>query len=101
MFLGHQLVLFLASFLGWLLQAGDVSSAFLQGNQLERELYLRLPRDMPPRVANWCRQKLGTKCRGDVVRARKGVFGLGESPRLWYLRSGPSCSRWASSRFGS
>ncbi len=42
-FLGHQLILWMAAFCGWVLQTGDVSAAFLQGEELEREIYLRTP----------------------------------------------------------
>ena len=63
----------------------DVSAAFLQGVPLQRELYLRLPKNWPMRVLDWLRKKLGPGMPSDFIRARKGIFGLGGSPRMWYL----------------
>ena len=59
--------------LGWGASAGDITCAFLNGNRLERELYIRQPRaglgDLDPR---------------QLVRLTKGVFGLVDSPNAWW-----------------
>lgn len=86
---GHMILLVVATTLKWEIFMCDVSAAFLQGVPLRRELYLRylrVPKNWPPRVLDWLRKKLGPTMRSDFIRARKGIFGLGESPRMWYLR---------------
>ncbi|CAE7822217.1 GIP [Symbiodinium sp. CCMP2456] len=59
----------------WSAAAGDVQAAFLQGVELQRELWLSQPKSgidgLHPR---------------QLARIRKGVFGLSESPRMWYDR---------------
>ncbi|CAE7504711.1 RE1 [Symbiodinium sp. CCMP2592] len=59
----------------WTTAAGDIQAAFLQGVELQRELWLSLPRGgvkgLHPR---------------QLARIRKEVFGLSESPRMWYDR---------------
>ena len=59
----------------WTAAAGDVQAAFLQGVELKRELWLAQPKSgvegLHPR---------------QLARIRKGVFGLSESPRMWYDR---------------
>ena len=57
------------------LGSADISTAFLNGHQLDRELCMRMPEDlMVPSVA------------GRVVKVLKGVYGLRQAPRLWYER---------------
>ncbi|CAE7658216.1 RE1 [Symbiodinium sp. CCMP2456] len=59
----------------WQAAAGDVAAAFLNGVYIQRELYMRQPRGgvrgLDPR---------------QLLRVKKGIFGLTESPRLWYDR---------------
>ena len=52
-FWGHQLILWMAAFCGWVLQTGDVSAAFLQGEELEHKIYLRIPTALPAGVLGW------------------------------------------------
>ncbi len=82
----HQLLMFYASLMGWVCWCGDVKSAFLQGVPLERSdaLFLRVPMSWPTRVLEHLWKRLGPQHRRDILRIRKGVFGLVESPRLWY-----------------
>ena len=60
---------------GWTASAGDVQAAFLQGVELQRELWISQPRHgvdgLDPR---------------QLARVRKGIFGLSESPRMWFDR---------------
>ena len=60
---------------GWEASAGDITAAFLNGDRLEREIYLKQPRtglgDLDPR---------------QLLRVVKGVFGLPDSPRKWWKR---------------
>ncbi|CAE7582602.1 RE1 [Symbiodinium sp. CCMP2592] len=59
----------------WKAAAGDVQAAFLQGVELGRQLWMAQPKSgisgLDPR---------------QLARIRKGVFGLSESPRMWYDR---------------
>ncbi|CAE7456103.1 RE1 [Symbiodinium sp. CCMP2592] len=59
----------------WKAAAGDVQAAFLQGVELSRRLWVAQPKSgiqgLDPR---------------QIARIRKGVFGLSESPRMWYDR---------------
>ena len=59
---------------GWDLMSFDVETAFLNGIALARELYCWPPND----VKNIDPKKLW--------RLKKGVFGLTEALRLWWLR---------------
>lgn len=67
----------------WRLKAADIKSAFLKGEEFapgERELYIANIRticDDEPDLP------LG---EGGLARLRKGIFGLSDSPRRWYLR---------------
>ena len=60
---------------GWKIAAGDVQAAFLNGLELKRSLWMHQPRcgieGLDPR---------------QILKIRKGVFGLSESPRMWYDR---------------
>ena len=53
----------------------DVSSAFLNGRAMTRELYARVPHDL-----------LVPEMRGKLLRLKKGVYGLRQAPRLWWER---------------
>ena len=60
---------------GWKGFAGDITAAFLQGEPLERELYIRQPK---------C--GLGNLHPEQLVRLTKGVFGLVDSPNAWWKK---------------
>jgi len=66
----------------------DVSSAFLQGEDLpaDRKLFMRVPNNLPKHASDHVQRWAGPGYRSDVVRIVKGIFGLSESPRLWYER---------------
>ena len=85
--LAHNILNMVAVQLGWVVQYEDVSAAFLQGQRLpeEREVYVPLPTGYPDHVTDFIKEKVGAGCRSDLLRLRKGGFGLCESPRLWYL----------------
>ena len=68
-------VLFLAAQLGWRLAAGDVEAAFLNGVESRRGLYFEPPRRGLPGVEE-----------GSLIEIIKGVFGLSNSPRLWWQK---------------
>ena len=66
-------LLFLAAQLSWRLAAGDVEAAFLNGIESKRHLYFEPPRRGLPGVEE-----------GSLIEIVKGVFGLSNSPRLWW-----------------
>ena len=66
-------LLFLAAQFGWRLAAGDVEAAFLNGIESKRNLYFEPPKRGLPGVEP-----------GSLVEIVKGVFGLSNSPRLWW-----------------
>jgi len=70
-----HLLLSLAASRRWALGSFDVKDAFLSGKVNSRELYVRPPRE-------------GIKGlqQGVLIQLVKGVFGLKESPRLWWLQ---------------
>ena len=73
----HLLLQILASNLdkGWKGYAGDVTAAFLCGEDLVRELYLRQPRT-----------GLGDLHPEQLLCIRKPIFGLVDSPSAWWTK---------------
>ena len=59
----------------WVAAAGDITAAFLNGDGMERELFLKQPKN---------------GLRGlhpeQLLRVTKGIFGLPDSPRRWWKR---------------
>ncbi|CAE7372060.1 RE2 [Symbiodinium sp. CCMP2592] len=58
----------------WRASAGDVTAAFLNGKQISRQLFMRQPRTGVRGMAP-----------GAIFRIEKGIFGLVDSPRSWWL----------------
>ena len=54
----------------------DVKTIFLSGKDHDRELYFRPPKEGLPGVEE-----------GSLIKIIKGVRGLKEAPRLWYLKA--------------
>ncbi|CAE7325492.1 RE2, partial [Symbiodinium microadriaticum] len=73
----HLLLQVLASNLrrGWKGFAGDVTAAFLCGEDLQRELYLKQPKT-----------GLGDLHPEQLLRIRKPIFGLVDSPAAWWTK---------------
>ena len=67
-----RLVLLTASIMNWQVQTLDFSSAFLQGDLLKREVFLRLPSDVCPKSQVWS--------------LKRCIYGLNDAPRSWYKR---------------
>ena len=65
-------ILAIISSFDWTVNSFDVKAAFLQGKELDRELYLR-----PPKQAN---------APGKLWRLRRCVYGLNDASRYWYMR---------------
>ena len=79
----HMIFIFAASFL-WDLWSADVKSAFLKGEYFlpgERELFIENIRCCPS-------GEPGLPLAGTygLAKLKKGIFGLSDSPRRWYLR---------------
>ena len=68
------IVLSLAARFSWQICSFDVEAAFLTGRAMARDVYFR-----PPLGG-----LSGLPC-GCLLRALKGLFGIPEAPRLWYL----------------
>ena len=63
-------VMMTASVKRWRINSIDVASAFLQGNKIDREIYLRPPTDI---------------CSKDHVwRLKRCIYGLNDAPPEWY-----------------
>ncbi|CAE7227793.1 RE1 [Symbiodinium sp. CCMP2456] len=60
---------------GWTGHAGDVTAAFLSGETLTRELFLKQPRT-----------GLGGLHPEQLLRIRKPIFGLVDSPAAWWQK---------------
>ena len=67
-----RVLLSLATNLSWDLWQMDVKNAFLQG-ELEEEVYMTPPPGLESRFQP-----------GKVLRLRKAIYGLKQSPRAWY-----------------
>ena len=79
----HLLLVFFTASKGWHLLSADVKAAFLKGELFldgERILYIENLGTNDPTEP---RLPLGA---GGLARLRKGIFGLSDSPRRWYLR---------------
>ena len=61
----------------WRISSSDIEAAFLKGEKYDRVLYGRPPRRGPP---------LPGSVPGSLFRILKGVFGLNDAPRKWWLR---------------
>ena len=63
-------VMMTASVNSWKINSIDIASAFLQGNPINRDLYLRPPEDVCPVNKVW--------------RLKRCIYGLNDAPREWY-----------------
>lgn len=66
-----HLVIFFSRCYGWKCCSVDVKGAYLQGNEINRVVYLR-----PPDEFN----------NGNVWKLRKTVYGLADAAHMWYKR---------------
>lgn len=81
---------------GWRLWSADVKSAFLKGEPyMNKELYVGNIRTSAPDEPTLPFGPLG------LARVRKGVFGLADAPRQWYLRLHRSLAGWCRSTMDS
>ena len=66
-----RILLAITATFGWSCNTIDIKAAFLQGNQIERNVHLK-----PPKEAN---------SDGKLWRLRKCVYGLNDASRSWYF----------------
>ena len=66
----------------WTGMTFDVSTAFLSGLAMTREVYAKAPREGLPAAEGW--EAVPSYA---LLRLLKGAYGLTEAPRLWYLRA--------------
>ena len=66
-----RIFLVLAVTMGWDIESTDIKSAFLQGQNLDREVFVEPP--------------LEAKAPGMVWQMLKPLYGLRDAPRRWYL----------------
>ena len=74
-----RILLTVASSFGWKINSMDIKAAFLQGKAIDREVFLR-----PPKEAN---------AKGKLWKLRKVVYGLSDASRVWYLRVAEELSK--------
>ena len=79
-----QLAKNIASMRGWVASCFDVTTAFLSGKEVDREVYIRAPCDGLPEI-----EELNEKAvsPNELLKVCKSAYGLSEAPRLWYLRA--------------
>ena len=69
---GMRMVYLTAVMMSWKLQSLDFTSAFLQGEEIDRRIFLKPPRDVCPKTEVWS--------------LRKCLYGLNDAPRSWYMK---------------
>ena len=66
-----RLVLSIVAANSWNCNSIDIKSAFLQGNEIDREVFVKPPKEF---------------CNGYIWKLRKNVYGLNDASRAWYFR---------------
>ena len=72
----------IAACLGWTGEVFDVMTAFLTGKSLDRQVFVRAPKEGLPATNGWAAQPPFA-----ILELLKGAYGLTEAPRLRYLRA--------------
>ena len=67
-----RVMLTIAASNNWKIQSVDIKAAFLQGKCIEREVFLRPPKEVGINGILWL--------------LKKAVYGLSDASRIWYLR---------------
>lgn len=67
-----RIMLTIAAAKSWNCNALDIKAAFLQGNPIGREVYLKPP--------------VEAKCQGKLWQLRRCVYGLQDASRNWYIK---------------
>ena len=72
--IAESIVLAICAYLGLTLFAKDIKNAYFSGRSLEREVYLSQPRGGLPGLQE-----------GQLLRARKAIYGFAEAARMFWL----------------
>ena len=67
-----RLVFLTAASNKWEIKSLDIKAAFLQGDKMERDVFLRPPVDVCP--------------ENEVWKLKRCIYGLNDAPRAWYSR---------------
>ena len=67
-----RLVLLTTSMMNWKLQSIDFTAAFLQGDSLQRDVFLKMPVDVCDESQVW--------------KLKRCIYGLNDAPRSWFLK---------------
>ena len=67
-----RMIFAVAASMKWRIHSMDISSAFLQGNKMDREVYVK-----PPKESN---------SSGKLWKLKRCLYGLVDAPREWYQR---------------
>ena len=67
-----RMAFIITSTMGWQIQSLDITSAFLQGNSIKRDVFLKPP------------EEVGTS--GVLWKLKRCIYGLNDAPRAWYDR---------------
>ena len=67
-----RMVFVLASIMLWELHSLDITSVFLQGNNIEREVFVWPPSEIME--------------EGKIWKLQRCIYGLNDAPREWYNR---------------
>ena len=66
-----RILITIASAMGWECHSIDIKSAYLQGNTIQRKIFLKPPKEFD---------------EGKLWRLKKTVYGLCDAARAWYMR---------------
>jgi hypothetical protein len=66
------MLLSVASTLSWDVKSIDIKAAFLQGNPLERDVFIQPPLERAE--------------PGKLWKLKRCIYGLCDAPRSWYIR---------------
>ena len=69
---GLRLITTIAASKQWVLQTTDITSAFLQGNKLSRQVFIKPPKEAQLQDKLW--------------KLKKALYGLKDASRQWYFR---------------
>ncbi|CAE7296093.1 RE1, partial [Symbiodinium sp. CCMP2456] len=72
-----HIILSICASKGWVIWGADIKTAFLSGDNSNRDLYFRPPDEV---------KEFLNLSDDDVLRLEKAAYGLAEAPRAWFLR---------------
>ena len=67
-----RIVMAIGASKSWIVHSLDISAAFLQGNEMKRDVYVKPPADIAAKNKLW--------------KLKRCLYGLNDAPRAWYTR---------------